>query len=237
MITIYPVHDVIGPNWWFGQCPASWALVKPDGSLTDEMRANLEYQRRIQEKEAPHHAPPPRRTPEQTQDIARWSGDDAPMRERPARPKVAWHGHPWFGKAPRRETTDTTKDKRTDMTDDSHSTTKGLAELAVNQMGITQDLLARLTTALDEAEALAVAAESQVDSVAALVTAAVGDGSRANAAGTQMAEQTAMARSTIADQSDGILPALQLTKTRVESAFQQIAAAVDNGRQYIGTLS
>ena len=122
------------------------------------------------------------------------------------------------------------------MADNSHSTTRGLAELAVNQMGQTQDLLARITNAIDEAEAISIAVQSQVRSVQGLVTACVGTGEGAPASGEQMAEQTMLAVDTIAGDNN-ILIALRVAKSRVEAAHQQINAAVEHGRTYIGVLS
>ena len=122
------------------------------------------------------------------------------------------------------------------MADNSHSTTRGLAELAVNQMGQTQDLLARIMNAIDEAEAISIAVQSQVRSVQGLVTACVGTGEGAPASGEQMAEQTMLAVDTIAGDNN-ILIALRVAKSRVEAAQQQINAAVEHGRTYIGVLS
>jgi hypothetical protein len=122
------------------------------------------------------------------------------------------------------------------MSDSSHSTTRGLAELSVNQMGITQDLLARITNALDEAESIAIAAESQVRSVQGLVVACVGTGDRAPESGERMAEQTALAVDTIAG-GDNILMAIQVAKNRVQNAHDQIASGAEHGRRYIGQLS
>lgn len=123
------------------------------------------------------------------------------------------------------------------MDSSHHSTAKGLAELAVNQMDVTLGLLARITNAIDEAEGVTVAAEYQIGSVAGLVTAAVGTGANAPRSAEQMAEQVALGKSTIGDQSDGILPALRLARTRIETAQRQVAAAKEHGYAYIRSLS
>jgi hypothetical protein len=120
--------------------------------------------------------------------------------------------------------------------DNSHSTTQGLVGLAINQMGLTQDLLARVTSALDEAEAVAVASESQIRTVQSLVMAAVGTGEGAPPSGEQMAEHTALAVDTISgDASVGL--AVHLAKVRAETANNQILAAVANAQEFLRTLS
>jgi len=120
--------------------------------------------------------------------------------------------------------------------ENSHSTTKGLAMLAVNQMGLTQDLLARMTAAVDEAEAVAIAAESQIRSVQGLVSACVGTGADAPTSGERMAEQTSLAADTIGGENN-IGNALALAKQRIADAHRQIAVAAEEGRRYIGQLS
>lgn len=121
--------------------------------------------------------------------------------------------------------------------DNAHSTTKGLADLAINQMGLTQDLLARITASLEEAEALAVAAEAQIHAVSSLVTSAVGTGADAGANGEAMAEQTMLALGTIGgENADNIQVAIQLAKIRVELAHQQITGAVTAGKAYSASL-
>jgi len=121
--------------------------------------------------------------------------------------------------------------------DNAHQTAAGLAGLAINQMGLTQDILSRLTSALDEAEALAQAAESQVTAVQSLVISAVGTGEGAGEGGNKMAEQTALAVDTIGGGEGGnIFNAINVAKIRVELAHQQIAAAVEGGNQYVAGL-
>lgn len=121
--------------------------------------------------------------------------------------------------------------------DNAHGTAAGLAGLAINQMGLTQDLLARLTSALDEAESLAQAAESQITAVQSLVISAVGTGEGTGEGGNKMAEQTALAVDTIGGGEGGnIFNAINVAKIRVELAHQQVAAAVDGGNQYIAGL-
>lgn len=122
--------------------------------------------------------------------------------------------------------------------DNAHDTTRGLAQLAVNELGKTQEVLSTITAALDAAEAQGVAAEALIHAASALVTAAVGTGENANAAGNEMAEQTAVSLSTIGgDNADNIQAAIQVAKIRVELAVQQIAAAVTKANEYIASLS
>jgi len=122
--------------------------------------------------------------------------------------------------------------------ENAHETTKGLARLAVVELGKTQDVLSSVTDALDAAEAQGVAAEALIHASSALVKAAVGTGANTNAAGEQMAEQTALAKATIGgENADNIQVAIQLAKIRVELAVQQIAAAVTKANEYIGSIS
>lgn len=51
MITVYPIHDVVGPASWFGRCPASQFIVP---KLTDRAKQHLRetlvaYERRLAE--------------------------------------------------------------------------------------------------------------------------------------------------------------------------------------------
>ena len=119
--------------------------------------------------------------------------------------------------------------------DNSHSTTQGLVGLAINQMGLTQDLLARITAAIDEGESLAVAAESQVRAVQSLVISAVGTGADAGDSGEAMAEHVALAVDTISGEAN-IGQSLALAKLRVETAHLQLVASIVHARDFLARL-
>lgn len=255
---VYPIHDVEGPGSWFGRCPASSFLITylPNGQyrLTNAAANWLAaqgqlYARWLVQRTAKQNAERPPAASSVEQVIAWMAGDDRipmPSADRPERPREesfpgrpADAPEPGAGEEPAAPVpTGVGGDHFTGrgMSDSSHSTTRGLAELAVNQMGVTQDLLSRMTNALDEVETLAVAAEQQVRSVQGLVVACVGTGQRAPESGERMAEQTALAVDTIAG-NDNILGAVRVAKARVDAAFSQIHSAAENGRAYIGQLS
>lgn len=123
--------------------------------------------------------------------------------------------------------------------DNAHSTTKGLAGLAMAKMGEVQDQLAQITDHLDRATAQAVAAEALMTAANTLVIAAVGTGADAGDAGEAMAEQAAVATDTIGGQAEGgnVFNAINVAKIRVEAASQQLTAAVTKASEYIARLS
>lgn len=237
-----PVHAPQGfasAALWLPWCPGTMTVYKPDSDeLTEPDKAKIEraYQQYLAQQTETVREPdevhgefiggPLGRPVDPNRDRDEFFPGrpaDAPepgVGEPPAAPVQIGTGH-HLGKA---------------AMDNAHQTAAGLAGLAVNQMGLTQDLLARITDALDEAAELAVAAEAQIGAVQSLVTAAVGTGEAAGMGGNAMAEQTALAKSTIGDARDGILSAIHVAKVRVGLSHQQIMAAVEGGRQYIAGL-
>lgn len=266
VVWVYPIHEVAGPSAWFGRCLASQfqIIYTDDGgyTLTDYARRWLRDRSAIHLRETvaraikeslTHPGREPLTMPEILAEIYR--DDDtgaltsgasvhgADRREPPAlddyfpgRPADA--PEPGVGEPPAAPAPlDAGYALGKAEMENSHATTKGLAMLARNQMGLTQDLLARITAALEEAEMLAVAAESQIRSVQGLVVACVGTGAGASSSGERMAEQTALAVSTLSSDTNSVLVAVRLTKSRVESAHEQMASAAEQAAAYIATLS
>ena len=266
MVWVYPIHEVVGPSAWFGRCLTSQfqIIYTDDGgyTLTGYARQWLRDRSAIYLNEATARAikesltrpgREPLTMPEIIAEIYRdGTGVNAfigafvhgaDRREPPAtddyfpgRPADA--PEPGVGEPPaQRVDIDTGQSLGKAAMENSHATTKGLAMLARNQMGLTQDLLARITAALEEAELLAVAAESQVRSVQGLVVACVGTGAGASSSGERMAEQTALGVDTLSNDTNSVLIAVRLAKSRVESAYEQMASAAEHAAAYIATLS
>jgi len=121
---------------------------------------------------------------------------------------------------------------------DAHETTRELTVLARNKMQETISKLQACAAALNGAVGLATMAEAEMTAASALSIAAVGSGHGKPQPAERMAEQTALAVSTIMGTEGGnIFNAIEVSRIRVETAAQQLASAVDNANQYIALLS
>lgn len=259
---VYPQHIIVGPESWYGICPASFFLITyvswaPGYELTDDAKRVLAdagtrhsqmLVRRLTAEASKQAAPVDPRLREKLDAFA--AGDDqafqrgrAPLTnpDRPKRPhdehfpgRPADAPEPGPGDAPaNRVPLDLGGGALGKAAmDDARNNLKAMTTLAIGQMEQTQDLLARLQEAIQTAEGLTVAAEHQARSAQALVTAAVGSGSGMPPSAEGMAEQVTLAVSTIGDQGDGILPALRLAHRRVRDAFVQLGSAIENAKTY-----
>lgn len=258
---VYPIHEVVGDNSWFGSCPASHALITylPNGDyqLTEYMTRLIEEQGRTwvkwtlerTEKLRAAGVEPPE-TPYQ-QIIRKLAVGEAegPVggEGRPERPiEESFPGRPADAPEPGPgeeadqpvpEAVDGERLGRgTQMSDDNRrDSLKGLTDLAVRQLDQTREMCDRITNALNEAQELLVAAGYQIDAAQSLVRSAVGDGSGLPPSAEALAEQTHLAASTLRteDEGDGtVLAAVQLALVRVRDAREQLSAAIEGGREY-----
>lgn len=122
--------------------------------------------------------------------------------------------------------------------EDAHATARALTILARDKMNETLGKLAGCANALNGSVGLATMAEMEATAAQALVIAAVGTGAGKPTPAEQMAEQTALAVSTImGTEGDNIFNAIEVARIRVELAAQQLTAAVEQANQYIALLS
>jgi hypothetical protein len=122
--------------------------------------------------------------------------------------------------------------------DNAHDTTRGLVVLAMAKMRETQGKLAACGNALDGAVGIATMAEMEVTAGNALVVAAVGSGADKPSPAEAMAEQMAVAVDTIMGPDGGnVFNAIEVARIRVETASQQVAAALTQAEQYLALLS
>lgn len=122
--------------------------------------------------------------------------------------------------------------------DNAHDTTKGLVILAMAKMRETQGKLAGCAAALNGAVGIATMAEIEATAGNALVIAAVGTGAGKPRPAEAMAEQMAVAVDTIMGPDGGnVFNAIEIARIRVETASQQIAAALQQAEQYVALLS
>jgi len=122
--------------------------------------------------------------------------------------------------------------------DNAHDTTKGLVILARAKMQEAVGKLAGCAAALNGATGIAVMAEIEATAGNALVIAAVGTGAGKPAPAEQMAEQMALAVDTIMGPDGGnVFNAIEVAKIRVETASQQLTAAIEQANRYVALLS
>jgi hypothetical protein len=105
-----------------------------------------------------------------------------------------------------------------------------LVGMIIDQIGQTQDTLARMTGQLDGLLALAEACSGQLTSAESLTRAAVGSGTGTEPA-ERLREQLILARATVSG-PDGVPGAAALARIRVGLAFTQLRAAAQAAEEY-----
>jgi len=229
---VYPVHNVQGPESWFGGCPGSMLLILPgEQGLTEVAeevlkQAGEHYRQMVTDRVA----------------RARKAQAGQPVSPPPAMPgNGPWQRHAWFGKVPpgspgaednKRPPLGKLQQEGSPTVDSERDTLKNLLTLAIGQMEQTRDFLIRANNLLDEANALITAAGFQGQSAQSLIIAAVGSASSDLPDSASAARDNIMAAAGKLEDSDGPAALVSSTQTRISAINGNLSAAVDNAKAY-----
>jgi hypothetical protein len=245
-IPLHKPEGFEGAEWYTLRCPGALGLVTPEGELNvqtagvvnrayEHYMLALAHHREKAEREAeaergktaPHIGFPVGRPVDPNRPADQWF---------PGRPADA--PEPGPGEAHPQVEIGTGHHLGRAAVDNAHDTTKGLVILAMAKMRESQGKLAGCAAALNGSIGIATMAEIEATAGNTLVIAAVGTGAGKPRPAEAMAEQMAMAIDTIMGPNGGnIFNAIEVARIRVETASQQLTAAISQAEQYVALLS
>jgi hypothetical protein len=242
MVKVYPMHDVVGTNSWFGRCPASQLMVPvitPAGRAV-LMAADAQYARMLAErinKKVGRLSPKDRERLERAADEAdrryRETKPEPPHRDDyfPGRP--ADEPEPGIGEQPAKKLPLTQIGQHLGKAEQMSTREQHIEMIAAARraIGEAEEKLAMALAALEQLEKVTSTLPPGVTAAHALVHAAVGGSEALPESGIAMRANITAALDTVG--GDGSLTqSVALVRSRISALASQLRAASSAGETY-----
>lgn len=243
-VTVYPVHNVIGSNQWFGRCPASQLIVGQRltaAGVAVLTAADKQYTRMLAERIIKAHGQAREELGEHadSRSITQWMKDHLLTRPAPPDEQDYFPGRPADAPEPgtgERASMPVPLDqpgyqlgRAAEMA--SRDTHVEMIAATRSKIGEAQDALASALRSLEDLEQASTVLGPHVDAASALADATVGSAGTIPEDALKMRQNLAAARD-VASGPDGITQVIGLVRMRLTGLAVSLAGASDAAERY-----